>query len=72
MSLHKKLDKKGNVTEIVATNEDAVLANAAPALLKACESAFFVADNLDSLNVNHSLRNLYPKFKAAITGARKE
>ena len=39
MSLHKTFDKDGKVTEIMATGKDAVLAEAAPDLLAACEEA---------------------------------
>ena len=37
MSLHKTFDKDGKATEIIATGKDAVLAEAAPDLLAACE-----------------------------------
>ena len=39
MSLHKTFNKDGKVTEIMATDKDAVLAEAAPDLLIALERA---------------------------------
>lgn len=39
MSIHKKFDENGHIIELMATNEDAVRAEAAPKLLEACKIA---------------------------------
>jgi len=44
MSIHTKIDKNGQIIELLATNQDAVLANAAPALLEALKKISDIED----------------------------
>lgn len=47
MSIHKKLDQKGRIIELLATNEDAAIANAAPDLLSICKDFVFLIEETD-------------------------
>lgn len=67
MSMHIKLDKQGYVIELLATNEDAVLANAAPQLLAACE--IFVDEVFDDENLWRILSStMGEKYEIWLTG----
>jgi len=69
MSIHTKIDKNGQIIELLATNQDAVLANAAPALLEACELAisYFRSERYATPDTK---KDAFERIQAAIAKAK--